>query len=65
MRDAPNVLNSGQAAQYLGVSDSVLRLWRAQGRGPVYFRAEGKLIRYRRADLDVWIEARLCKPTTS
>ena len=55
------VFNSRQAGAYLGCSESVLRLWRSQRQGPRYFRA-GKLVRYRRADLDAWIEARLCEP---
>lgn len=58
------VLNSRQASAYLGCSESVMRLWRSQGQGPRYFRA-GKLIRYRRADLDAWIEARLCDPQST
>ena len=58
------VLNSQQAGAYLGCSESVLRLWRSQGQGPRYFRA-GKLIRYRRTDLDAWIEARLCEPESA
>ena len=58
------VMNSKQAAGYVGCSESVLRLWRSQGQGPRYFRA-GKLIRYRRADLDSWIEARLCEPESA
>jgi len=58
------MFNSRQAAAYLGCSESVLRLWRSQGQGPRYFRA-GKLIRYRRADLDAWIEARLCEPASA
>lgn len=58
------VLNSRQASAYLGCSESVMRLWRSQGQGPRYFRA-GKLIRYRRADLDAWIEARLCEPESA
>ncbi len=53
-----------KAARYLGVSDAVLRLWRAQGKGPRYYKAGEKLIRYRRADLDAWIEARLSAPAT-
>ena len=58
-------LTARQAAQYLGVSESALRLWRSRGEGPRYFRAGEKLVRYRRADLDFWIEARLSKPGTS
>lgn len=56
-----NPLDERQAAKYLGVSYGTLRLWRADGRAPRHFRA-GKLVRYRRADLDNWIEARLSAP---
>ena len=62
LHDIPT-LTSKQAAHYLGVSDAALRLWRSEGRGPRFFRAGEKLVRYRRADLDFWIEARLSKPT--
>jgi excisionase family DNA binding protein len=58
-----NTLTPRQAANYLGVSDAALRLWRSEGKGPRFFRAGEKLIRYRRADLDFWIEARLSQPT--
>jgi len=51
-----------KAARYIGVSDAVLRLWRAQGKGPRYYKAGEKLVRYRRIDLDSWIEARLSAP---
>lgn len=64
MKDQQNALNEREAAKYLGLSASVLRLWRADGTGPVYFRAGSKLIRYLRRDLDRWIEARLSHPTT-
>lgn len=56
--------NERQAAKYLGPSEATLRLWRSQDKGPRYYRA-GKLIRYRRADLDAWIEARLSAPTAT
>lgn len=60
--DIQQALTPQQAARYLGVSDATLRLWRAQSRGPRYFKAGEKLIRYRRTDLDMWIEARLTEP---
>jgi hypothetical protein len=47
------------AAKYLGVCEASLRAWRAAGTGPRYYRAGEKLIRYRIADLDEWIESRL------
>jgi predicted DNA-binding transcriptional regulator AlpA len=46
------------------VSDAALRLWRSEERGPRYFRAGEKLIRYRRVDLDNWIESRLSADAT-
>lgn len=58
-----NTFTARQAAQYIGVSDAALRLWRSEGKGPRFFRAGEKLVRYRRADLDSWIEARLSEPT--
>jgi len=54
-----NVLSPALAARYLGVSEAVLRLWRSRGEGPLHFKAGEKLVRYRRADLDSWIEERL------
>jgi excisionase family DNA binding protein len=63
VNEQPNTLTPKKAASYLGVSEAVLRLWRSEGKGPRFFRAGEKLIRYRRADLDFWIEARLSQPT--
>ena len=57
MTNYPEALTPRQAGKYLGVSEAVLRLWRAQDKGPRYFRAGEKLVRYRRTDLDQWIEA--------
>lgn len=54
-----------QAGRYIGISEAALRLWRAEGKGPRYFRAGEKLVRYRKADLDSWIEARLSAPVTA
>jgi predicted DNA-binding transcriptional regulator AlpA len=51
--------NEKRSAAYIGVSDATLRLWRSKGEGPRYFKAGEKLIRYRKGDLDSWIEARL------
>jgi len=62
MNEVQNTLTAKQTAKYLGISEAVLRLWRAGGKGPRYFRAGEKLVRYRRADLDEWVEARLSAP---
>jgi excisionase family DNA binding protein len=64
MTEQESTLTPLKAAKYLGISEASLRLWRSEGRGPRHFRAGEKLVRYRRADLDAWIEARLSAPTT-
>lgn len=45
-----------EAAAYLRVSVSGMRKWRARRVGPKYARL-GKIIRYRRSDLDAWVES--------
>jgi excisionase family DNA binding protein len=59
MPELLNAMTPQQAAKYLGVSEAALRLWRSRGEGPRHFKAGEKLIRYRRSDLDAWIESRL------
>jgi predicted DNA-binding transcriptional regulator AlpA len=63
MNEPQNVLSEAQAARYCGVSPATLRLWRTRGTGPTHFRAGQKLVRYRRTDLDRWIESRLSQPS--
>jgi hypothetical protein len=48
------------ASVYLGVSGAAVRTWNRKGTGPTFFRA-GKLLKFRKRDLDAWIEARLVK----
>jgi predicted DNA-binding transcriptional regulator AlpA len=64
MTELESTLSPLKAAKYLGISEAALRLWRSEGRGPRHFRAGEKLVRYRRVDLDAWIEARLSAPVT-
>jgi excisionase family DNA binding protein len=57
----PEILTTPAASRYLGVSEATLRYWRANGEGPRYFHAGDRLIRYRRVDLDKWIDSRSSK----
>jgi len=52
------MMNIGQAAAYIGIAKSTLYTWRTRrpGFGPRAVKAGGAL-RYRRSDLDAWIEA--------
>jgi excisionase family DNA binding protein len=60
-REPQNIFATPGASQYLGVSEATLRFWRANGEGPIYFHAGDRLVRYRRVDLDTWIEERLSR----
>jgi excisionase family DNA binding protein len=52
-------LTSRELARYLGVSEASVRGWRSDGKGPRFYKAGPRLVRYRRCDVDRWIEARL------
>jgi excisionase family DNA binding protein len=42
----------------LGVSRPTLQRYRREGTGPAWFRLPGGAVRYRRSDVDLWLEAR-------
>src|ERR1043166_6989489 len=52
----PDWLTLGQAAKYLGVPQSTIREWSDQGRVPAFYTPGGRR-RYRRADLDKFLES--------
>ena len=47
-----------QAAAYLGLKPQTLANWRTTGRYNLPFLRCGRLIKYRAADLDWWLESR-------
>jgi excisionase family DNA binding protein len=51
-------LDTAQAADYLGVQQHTLEIWRSSGRYRIPYIKVGKLIRYRRSALDDWMESR-------
>lgn len=54
-KPAAAMMNAEDAAQYIGKSKSWMDQKRSQGRGPRFVRI-GSSIRYRRADLDAFLE---------
>lgn len=55
MNDASNsILTEAQVAQALGILPRTVRLWR-KTRGLPYLRLTGKVVRFRRSDLDRWL----------
>jgi excisionase family DNA binding protein len=55
-------LNNVEAAEYLGLKAATLNKWRVHGEGPPFIKV-GRLIRYRKADLDAYLAGRLVRST--
>jgi excisionase family DNA binding protein len=56
-----NLMTTSGVATYLGVPESTLYQWRYRGTAPRAIRV-GKHTRYRRADVDEWVEAHVSPP---
>ena len=53
---APALMKPAEAAEYLATTTATLAGWRFKGCGPAHVSV-GKFVRYRRDDLDAFIEA--------
>jgi predicted DNA-binding transcriptional regulator AlpA len=61
MRDTQSddpLLDTAQAAEHLKYSKSALEYCRCQGTGPRFYKTAGR-VRFRKSDLDAWINAGL------
>ena len=58
-----NLLNTAEAASYLGLKPCTLEKWRCVGGGPVY-RKIGKAVRYTEADLSAFLDASRMRSTS-
>jgi len=54
----PDLLDDIAAAALLDVSPGTLSVWRSTGRYNLPFLKIGRKVRYRRADLEAWLERR-------
>lgn len=54
----PAAFDEAEAARYTNFARSTLRHWRLSGDGPPFIRV-GRVIRYRRRDLDAWLDSKL------
>lgn len=57
-RREDDLLTRGEAAAYLNVSEQTLASWACTGRYNLRLIRVGRLIRYRRSDLDTWLDKR-------
>lgn len=53
-------LSTAEAAELYGIAKKTLENWRSEGRGPRFYR-EGRIILYRRKDLDQYLEGGLVR----
>jgi len=53
-----------QAAEYLNLSQRALQSWRYSGRGMPFIRISHRCIRYRKSDIDEWLDSRAAKNTS-
>ena len=58
-----SLLDSNEAAEYLGLRRTTLEAWRCRGGGPRFVKLS-RLVKYRRADLDAFIESRIRSNTS-
>ena len=56
--DDDRLLTANELADFLDVPIKTLYAWRYRGEGPIGFRV-GRHIRYRRVDVEGWIEDRI------
>lgn len=53
-----DLLTNDEAATYIGVTPRTLEVWRCKGRYPIAYVKVGRLVKYRRAALDAFLESR-------
>lgn len=56
--NGPEYMSPALAAKYIDTTPSTLNDWRWKGTGPRFFKMGRKHIRYRRRDLDAFMEGR-------
>ena len=53
-----DLLNETEAANLLKIAPGTLSVWRCVGRYEIPFVKVGRLVRYKRTDLEAWISSR-------
>lgn len=52
----PDIMTTAQAADYLQLAEQTLEGWRRKRTGPPFIRIK-RAVRYRKSDIDTWLEA--------
>lgn len=56
---SPAVVDTAEAAKYLGVAPHSLEIWRSNRRYQIPYVKVGARVRYRISDLDAWLASRV------
>ena len=56
---SPLLLTEQETGDLIGFSVRTLQKWRQVGGGPNFIKISARAIRYRRSDIDAWIESRV------
>ena len=59
-----DIYNTREAADYVHLGKPTLERFRLTGEGPKFCRLSRRAVRYRRSDLDAWLETRLVSSTS-
>lgn len=59
----PADMDTRAAAAYLGLELRTLEDWRSKLTGPRFVRVSTRAVRYRRSDLDAWLDSQTVKTT--
>ena len=54
-----DLLTNDEAAEYLGVTPRTLEVWRCTKRHEIPYFKVGRLVKYKKADLDAWLHSRI------
>lgn len=55
---AAEYVSASEAAAHIGIQPQTLAVWRITGRYGIPFFKVGRTVRYRKSDLDAWLESR-------
>ena len=62
MQEQKALMTQAEAAAYLGTTPATMNTWRHYGKDKIPFIRWGNRIRYRKEDLDAWIQAHIVNP---
>lgn len=63
MPSNPQFLTRNEAAEYLNLKKTTLDAWATRGGGPMFCKF-GRAVRYRKQDLDAFVEERMVSTTS-